>query len=79
MAKQIIFVSLFVQVFIPWPRVEILAWDILIHLAKVLGLVLLIGVIDAVNPRLRIDQAVKYYLVLVFFSLGGIAFAVIGA
>jgi len=32
-----------------------------------------------VNPRLRIDQAIKYYLTLVFFSLGGIAFAVIGA
>jgi len=79
MAKQIIFASLFVQVFIPWPRIEILVLDILIHLAKVLGLVLLIGLIDVVNPRLRIDQAVKYYLVLVFFSLGAVAFAVIGA
>ncbi len=79
MAKQMIFASLFVQVFVPWPRTGNLIWDILIHLAKVFVLVLIIGLIDVVNPRLRIDQAVKYYLVLVFFSLAGIAFAVIGA
>jgi len=79
MAKQVIFASLFVQVFIPWPRTGNLAWDVPIHLAKVLVLVAIISVIDSVNPRLRIDQAVRYYLILVFFSLAGIAFAVIGA
>lgn len=79
MAKQIIFASIFAQVFIPWPRMGNLAWDILIHLAKVLVLVIIIGLIDVVNPRLRIDQAIRYYIALVFFSLGGIAFAVIGA
>jgi formate hydrogenlyase subunit 4 len=79
MAKQIIFASVFAQVFIPWPQTGNLAWGILIHLAKVLGLVIIIGLIDVVNPRLRIDQAIKYYLTLVFLSLGGIAFAVIGA
>jgi formate hydrogenlyase subunit 4 len=45
----------------------------------VLVLVIMIGVIDVVNPRLRIDQAIKYYLILAFFSLSGIAFAAIGA
>jgi formate hydrogenlyase subunit 4 len=79
MAKQVIFASLFVQVFIPWPRTGILFWDVLIHLVKVLLLVIIIGLIDVVNPRLRIDQSIKYYLILAFFSLGGIAFAVIGA
>ncbi len=79
MAKQMIIASLFVQVFVPWPKTEHLIWDALIHLAKVLALVVLIALIDVVNPRLRIDQAVKYYLLLVFFSLAGIAFAVIGA
>jgi formate hydrogenlyase subunit 4 len=79
MAKQIIFASLFVQVFIPWPRTGNLAFDVIIHLAKVLVLVIIIGVIDVVNPRLRIDQSIKYYLILAFLSLSGIAFAVIGA
>jgi formate hydrogenlyase subunit 4 len=79
MAKQIIFVSLFCQIFIPWPMTGSLAYDVLIHLAKVLVVVLIICLIDVVNPRLRIDQAIKYYLILIFFSLGGIAFAVIGA
>jgi formate hydrogenlyase subunit 4 len=79
MAKQIIFVSLFCQIFIPWPQTGTLALDVLIHLAKVLVVVLLICLVDVVNPRLRIDQAINYYLILIFFSLGGIAFAVIGA
>lgn len=79
MAKQMIVVSLFVQVFIPWPRTEHWIGDVWIHLAKVLALVAIIAVIDVVNPRLRIDQAVKYYLLLVFFSLAGVAFAAIGA
>jgi formate hydrogenlyase subunit 4 len=79
MAKQVVFASLFVQVFIPWPRMGNISWDVLIHLAKVLLLVIIIGLIDVVNPRLRIDQSIRYYLILAFFSLGGIAFAVIGA
>jgi hypothetical protein len=31
-------------------------------------LVAVIGLVDVVNPRLKIDQAIKYYLALVFFS-----------
>jgi formate hydrogenlyase subunit 4 len=79
MAKQLIFCSVFVQIFIPWPRFDFVPLDVLTNLVKVLILVSIIALIDVVNPRLRIDQAVKYYLFLIFFSLGGVAFAIIGA
>ena len=78
MAKQIVFCSVFCQVFIPWPMIGHLGWDVLINLAKVFVLVLVIALIDVVNPRLRIDQSVRYYLYLAFFSLSAIVAALIG-
>lgn len=78
MAKQIVFCSIFCQVFIPWPMRGNLVWDVLINLAKILIVILLIAVIDVVNPRLRIDQAMRYYLYLSSLSLISVAFALIG-
>lgn len=78
MAKQIVFCSIFCQVFIPWPMIGNTVWDVLINLAKILILILLIAVIDVVNPRLRIDQAMRYYLYLSSLSLISVAFALIG-
>ncbi len=78
-AKQIIYSSLFLEMFIPWPKTYIIPLDILINLAKVLAVMLLIGVIDVVNPRLRIDQAIKYYTGVSIVALIGLSFAVIGA
>jgi formate hydrogenlyase subunit 4 len=78
MAKQVVFCSVFCQVFIPWPMAGYIAWDVLINLAKVFVLVLIIALIDAVNPRLRIDQSVRYYLHLGFFSLSAIFIALAG-
>ena len=78
MAKQIVFCSVFCQIFIPWPMTGHLALDVLINLAKVFVLVLVIGLIDVVNPRLRIDQAVKYYLCLAVLSLSTVFVALAG-
>jgi formate hydrogenlyase subunit 4 len=78
MAKQIVFCSVFTQVFIPWPMTGHLALDVPINLAKVFVLVLVIGLIDVVNPRLRIDQAVKYYLCLAVLSLSTVFVALAG-
>jgi len=78
MAKQVVFCSVFCQIFVPWPMVGHIAWDVLINLAKVFVLVLIIALIDAVNPRLRIDQAVRYYLCLGFVSLSAIVLALAG-
>jgi formate hydrogenlyase subunit 4 len=78
MAKQIVFCSVFCQIFIPWPMMGQIAWDVLINLAKVLVLVLILALIDVVNPRLRIDQSVRYYLCLGFVSLSVIVLALAG-
>jgi formate hydrogenlyase subunit 4 len=39
---------------------------------------LLIGLVGSTNPRLRIDQAVRYYAVLIVLSLAAVALAVKG-
>ena len=78
-AKQFIFASIFVSIFIPWPHIGILVLDILITLAKVLVILILVGVVHAVNPRLRIDQSIKYFALLIFIAAGGLAFALVGS
>lgn len=77
-AKQLLFAVLLVELFFPWPRVGILPVDLLITLVKVLVVLVLVAVVDVVNPRLRIDQAMRYYLGVAFTSLAALAFAVIG-
>jgi formate hydrogenlyase subunit 4 len=47
-------------------------------LVKALLVLVLVGVIDAVNPRLRIEQAMGYYMRVALSALAGLAFAVIG-
>ncbi|MBN2467870.1 MAG: NADH-quinone oxidoreductase subunit H [Deltaproteobacteria bacterium] len=77
-AKQIILASLFLEVFIPWPKTGVIPVDILINLVKVLVVIALVGVIDAVNPRIRIDQAVRYFIGIWVVLVFAIAFALIG-
>jgi formate hydrogenlyase subunit 4 len=77
-AKQLVFAFLLVELFIPWPRTGRFLLDLTLSLVKVLGVLVLIAVVDVVNPRLRIEQAMGYYLRVVFVSLAALAFAVIG-
>ena len=77
--KQLIFASLFLQVFVPWPKLGMVGPDVVINLAKVLVLVLIVGVVDAVNPRLRIDQSMNYFArVVIFVAVAALAFAIVG-
>ncbi len=46
---------------------------------KVVIFVFIVGVVDSVNPRLRIDQSVKYFGLVIFFAFAGLAFALVGA
>jgi formate hydrogenlyase subunit 4 len=71
MAKQFVVAALFVQVFFPWPLSPIVAINIVAALAKVLVVFILMGVVEALMPRLRIDQALKYYATL--FVIGAMA------
>ena len=79
LAKQIIFTAIFVQIFIPWPKTFVFALDLLITLVKVLVVVLVVCLVDVVNPRLRIDQAIAYFFGVIIIALAGLAFALVGA
>jgi len=76
--KQLIFASVLVSVFVPWPHVPVFPANLIVTLGKVLVLLLLVGVIDAVNPRLRIDQSMTYFSRVALLALVALAFAVVG-
>jgi formate hydrogenlyase subunit 4 len=77
-AKQIILASLFMEIFIPWPKFGMVPLDIFINLVKVMVVMVLVGVIDAVCPRIRIDHAIRYFIGLWVVLIFAIAFALIG-
>jgi formate hydrogenlyase subunit 4 len=77
-ARQLVFALLLVEVFFPWPRTGRLTADLLLALAKAMVVLVLVAVVDVVNPRLRVEQAMGYYLRVAFASLAALAFAVIG-
>jgi len=76
--KQLVLAFLLVEVFFPWPHFGVYPADLLATLVKVMALLVLVTVIDVVNPRLRIDQAMGYYMRVAVSSLAALAFAVIG-
>ena len=76
--KQLVLAFLLVEVFLPWPRFGILPVDLAASGVKVLVVLLLVAVVDVVNPRLRIDQAMGYFVRVALSSLSALAFAVIG-
>ncbi|MFP4249932.1 MAG: NADH-quinone oxidoreductase subunit H, partial [Armatimonadota bacterium] len=66
-AKQFIYSSLFIQLFLPWTLSFIpwLALAIVFNVALVLVLdALVVGFVMSVNPRLRLDQALRYGMTL---------------
>lgn len=77
-ARQLVFALLLVELFIPWPHVGSLVPDLLLTLVKALVVLVLVAVVDVVNPRLRVEQAMGYYLRVGVTSLAALAFAIIG-
>lgn len=78
MLKQMFYASLFVMVFVPFLHTGIYALDILIQLCEVSLVYVLIALVGSTNPRLRIDQAVRYYAVLIVLSLCAVGLSVYG-
>lgn len=76
--KQVIFASLFAEIFFPWPKTMIWPLDILITLAKVFAVLLFVALVDVINPRLRIDQAINYFKGIAALALVGLIFAFLG-
>lgn len=79
LARQVIFTLMLVQLFFPWPAGLAALPTFLIQTAKILVIIVLVGVVDAVNPRLRIDQSIVYYFGVILTALVGLVFAIVGA
>ncbi len=77
-AKQLVYALLLVEVFCPWPRLGSLPLDLLLALVKALVVLVLVALVDVVNPRLRVEQAMGYYLRVGFASVAALAFALVG-
>lgn len=77
-SKQLVLTLLLVELFVPWPRLGVFPADLALTLIKALVVLLLVAVVEVVNPRLRIDQTMGYYMRVAFSSLAALAFAVIG-
>jgi formate hydrogenlyase subunit 4 len=76
--KQLVLAFLLVQVFLPWPHFGNPLADLITTVAKVVVVLALVAVVEVVNPRLRVDQALGYFMRVGFSSLAALAFAVIG-
>jgi len=78
-AKQLIFSLLFVQVFLPWVSAESPWLGVPVALVCAFAINLVgVGILDAVNPRLRVDQAVQYLAVIATIAAFAMAYAALG-
>ena len=77
-SKQFVLAVLLVEVFLPWPTTSVFTLDLVLTLLKAFVVLVVVALVDVVNPRLRIDQAMGYYLRVAFSSIAALAFAVIG-
>jgi formate hydrogenlyase subunit 4 len=78
MIKQMFYAFLFVTVFMPFLQTGSYAANIGTQLAGILAVVVLISLVGSTNPRLRIEQAVRYYAVLILLSLTAVGLTVYG-
>ena len=85
--KEFIFASLFWRVFVNWPNFHnyqihhtlATVLNTVTNLAEAIVLLAIVELIDVTNPRLRIDQSLKYFGTIIFMVMCGLAFALIGA
>jgi NADH:ubiquinone oxidoreductase subunit H len=78
MAKLILYVALFVQLFVPWGGAMAFPVGWLLFWLKVFGIVIIVTVIAATHARYRIDQAFRYFAGLLIVALGALVLASYG-
>ncbi len=81
--KQLLFGSLFFNLFIGWPHLPAggaagFVVNFCINFLAVLGLGIVVVLIDATNPRLRIDQSLRFFTALIGVALVGMGLAAFG-
>jgi formate hydrogenlyase subunit 4 len=78
MIKQMFYAALFVMAFNPIAPTGYYAADVAIQLVGIILVYVIIALVGSTNPRFRIDQAIKYYAVLILLSLGAIGLSAYG-
>jgi formate hydrogenlyase subunit 4 len=77
-SKQIVLVALLAGTFFPWPRTNSLALGIVLTLVKILIGAVLVEVVAQVFARLKINQAIRYFAIVIAVSVTGLILAVMG-
>ncbi len=78
MMKQMFYAALFVTVFVPFLHTGSYIANVVVQLVEILVVFVFISIIGATNPRYRIDQAIKYYAVLIVLSLCAVGLSAYG-
>ena len=78
MSKLVVHGALFTALFVPWGSALSLPVAWLLFWVKVIGLVLLATLVAAVHARYRIDQAVRFFSVLLGVAMGALVLASYG-
>jgi len=78
MLKQMFYASLLVTVFVPFLQTGYYLVNIIVQLIGIALVFVFIALIGSTNPRLRIDQAIKYYAVLVVMAISAVGLSVYG-
>jgi formate hydrogenlyase subunit 4 len=85
--KEFIFATLFWRIFINWPDFRVFPMpgvlatilNVAVNCVQVVVLLIVIELIDVTNPRLRIDQSLRFCGVVIFTVMCGLIFAFIGS
>jgi formate hydrogenlyase subunit 4 len=85
--KEFIFATLFWRIFINWPDFHVYSMpdtlavilNIASNFAQAIVLLIVFALIDATNPRLRIDQSLRFCSTVIFIVMCGLIFAFIGS
>lgn len=77
-SKQIVLIALLVGAFVPWPKTGLLPLDIVVTLVKIFIAAVLVEVIAQVFPRLKINQAIRYFGIVIAVALTGLVLAIMG-
>ena len=77
-SKQIVLFALLAGTFFPWPRTGHLLLDIVISLVKIFVAAVLVEVVAQVFARLKINQAIRYFAVVIAVAMTGLILAVMG-
>ncbi len=79
LSRQFVFACLLCTVFLPWGLTDIPILNLLTTVVKVFVVYCLIGLLDALLPRLRIDQALRFYLTVLLTAAVGAVLAYLAA